>query len=90
MRSIKDVKEKMMRNPEFRNEYEKLEPSYHIAELIIQARLDADLTQEQLAERLDTKQANISRLESGTYNPSIKLLRKVAKATGHNLVIDFK
>jgi transcriptional regulator with XRE-family HTH domain len=52
---------------------------------LIQARIDSGMTQAQLADLVGTKQSDISRLESGTYNPSIGFLRKVAHGLGKNL-----
>jgi DNA-binding XRE family transcriptional regulator len=56
---------------------------YHI----IKARIEQNLTQEELAEKIGTKQCNISRLEGGSYNPSIRFLKKVAKGLGKKLRI---
>lgn len=63
------------------------------AELVhaaISARAFAGLTQEQLAERMDTKQSVIARLESGRSSPSIKTLGRIAAATGTRLIIAFE
>jgi ribosome-binding protein aMBF1 (putative translation factor) len=56
---------------------------------IISARMAAGLSQIGLAERLKTSQSNIVRLEKGRSLPSSRTLQKIAKATGHELVISF-
>ncbi|MEG0318987.1 MAG: helix-turn-helix transcriptional regulator [Niameybacter sp.] len=53
---------------------------YQLIREIMHARIEKNLTQKQLADLVGTRQSNISRLESGTYNPSIAFITKVAKA----------
>jgi predicted transcriptional regulator len=65
-----------MQDPEFRAAYEALEPAYQIARL----RILRGLTQEQLAEKVGTKQPSIARLESGRSTPSLDFLQRVAEA----------
>lgn len=79
-----------MNNPEFRREYEALQPQYEIVKQIIHARSEQHISQKELAERTGLKQSNISRLESGNYNPSIAFLQKVAKGLGMELHIELK
>jgi DNA-binding XRE family transcriptional regulator len=89
MKTLAELKAKYMQDQAFQEEYDLLEETYNIAEKVIQARIAAGLTQAELAKAIGTKQANISRLESGTYNPSIELLNKVAQATGKRLEVSF-
>ena len=65
-----------MQDPEFRAAYEALEPAYQITRL----RILRGLTQEQLAEKVGTKQPSIARLESGRSTPSLDFLQRVAEA----------
>ena len=74
-------------DPELRKEYEALGPQYKIINAVIAARTQKNMTQAELAERSDTKQSNISRFESGNYNPSVEFLQKIAKALGKQLDI---
>lgn len=76
----KEHKKQLMKDPEFREEYEVLEPEYQLAATLIRLRLAKGLTQEGLAEILKTKQASIARLESGSSLPSLSMVRKVADA----------
>lgn len=70
-----------------REAYEALGPQFDFIEMMIEARLKKGLTQAALAKRLGTKQSAIARLESGDSNPTLDLLRRVAKALDANLVI---
>jgi len=76
----REHKKRLMRDPEFRAEYEALEPEYRLASALIQLRLSKGLTQQELAEKLHTKQASIARLESGSSLPSLSTIRRVAEA----------
>lgn len=70
-------------------ELKNLESEYELIRQIIQLRKEMNMTQKQLAEHLGTKQSNISRLESGNYNTTIDLLKKVADTFGKKLKIEF-
>ena len=85
-----DLHREWMQDPEYRAEYEALEEEFSLAAEIIRARAAADLTQSQLAERMETTQATVARLESGRAKPSTRTLQKVAKATGMRLRIKFE
>jgi len=76
-----------MKDPEFRREYEKLEPEFQIARQIIGARIKNKMTQADLAKKAKTGQAVISRLEGMNAKPSISLLSRVAKALGTKIQI---
>jgi len=77
-------------NPLLRKEYEALAPQYEIIDAVIAARIEKQMTQADLAERADTKQSNISRFESGNYNPSVEFLQKIAGALGKQLEITLR
>ena len=82
-----DVREILMMDEEFRSEYEKLKPRYDVISQIIEERAKQNITQEELAFRVGTQKSNISRLESGTYNPSLDFLIKVAHSLGKEMKI---
>lgn len=67
-----------------------LAPRYEIVELLKTARKAQDITQEDLAARVGTKKSNISRFESGRYNPSLDFLIKVSNSLGLQLQITVK
>ena len=80
----------MLKDEEFRIEYEKLRPRYEAIEQIIKARKEQHMTQSELAKRVGTQKSNISRLESGNYNPSLDFLAKVAESLGKSLKVQIK
>jgi ribosome-binding protein aMBF1 (putative translation factor) len=82
--------EKLMKDPEYVREYDALEEEFAIMTAVISARVAANLTQEELAKRMQTTQAMIARLESGKQMPSTRTLEKLAKATGTKLRISFE
>jgi DNA-binding XRE family transcriptional regulator len=75
----------ILNNKDVQNELKLNEAEYQIIEEIIMARKERNLTQKELAELIGTRQSNISRLESGNYNPSIDFLNKIALAVGKEL-----
>lgn len=89
MMEHKDALEVILSDPEVRKEYDALETEYSIKSTIIRLRIEKGFTQADLAKLIGTKQSSIARLENGTYNPSIKMLTKIAQATGKNLRIQF-
>lgn len=82
----KDLKRKLMTDPGFAKEYEALAPEYELAKSIITLRARKGLTQEQLAERMETTQSVISRLESGSAKPSLATLERLANALDARVV----
>ncbi len=72
------------------SEYERLKPRYDLVSKIKNARKELNITQEELALRIGTKKSNISRLESGSYNPTINFISKVAKGLGKEIHIELK
>ncbi|EHQ89527.1 helix-turn-helix transcriptional regulator [Desulfosporosinus youngiae] len=85
-----EVKKQLLQNPEVQGEYDDLKVLYDIKREIIRLRLEQGLSQKELADKINTKQSAISRLESGEYNPSIELLAKIANALGKELQISFQ
>ncbi len=80
---------KQMENTEFRAEYEALEPEFSIIQAMIDARKASGLTQKELAERTGIAQADISKLENGSANPSLRTLRRLAAGMGMQLKLEF-
>lgn len=89
MKNYKDSLAERMKDHEFKKEYEALEPEFAIIRAMIEAREHDGLTQKQLAERSGITQADISRLENGNANPSIRTLKKLAAALNRKLKIEF-
>lgn len=87
---VEEVAKEWFKDPEFVAAYDALEEEFALASALIGARARADLTQEQLAERMGTTQAAIARLESGRIMPTTRTLERYAKATGTRLRISFE
>jgi ribosome-binding protein aMBF1 (putative translation factor) len=79
-----------MKSVEYRKAYESLTPEFELARAVIDARVTAGLTQEQLAKRMETTQSVIARLESGRTRPSTQTLERLAAATGTRLKNSFE
>lgn len=84
-----DFMKEQLKDSGFKEEYDALEPEFAVMQAILRARVQAGLTQKQLADMTGISQADISRLERGTANPSIKTLQRVATALGRKVQIEF-
>lgn len=80
---------KQLQNEDFRKEYEAIQPEMDVIRAIVEARTSQNLTQKELAERTGINQADISKLENGTRNPSVNLLKRLADGMGMMLKIEF-
>ncbi|RWM11084.1 helix-turn-helix transcriptional regulator [Mesorhizobium sp.] len=87
---VEEAAKDWLKDPEFVAEYEALEEEFALAEALIKARGEADMTQEEVAAAMGTTQAVIARLESGRNMPSTRTLQRFAKATGSKLRISFE
>jgi len=90
MTKVSDLHQKWMKNKDYRKAHKELAPEFALARAVINARVMAGLTQEQLAQRMDTTQSVIARLESGRTRPSTQTLERLAVATGTRLQISFE
>jgi len=89
MKDFEKFKDEQLKDGKFRKEYEDLQPEFDVIRAIIDARISKNLTQKQLAELTGINQADISKIENGTRNPSIKLLKKLAAGMDMKLKIEF-
>ena len=89
MSSYRDYKEKALQNPEVKEEYDALEPEYDIIQAMISARVDQNITQKELSARTGITQADISRIENGTRNPSLSMVKRLAEGLGMQLKLEF-
>ena len=89
MSDLQDLKNVLMEDLEFVNEYESLQAERDITRAILEARIRSGMTQVELAKKSGISQADISRLENGTRNPSLALLKRIAEATDTVLKIEF-
>lgn len=84
---LEELKKELFEDSDFRTEYQSLRPRYEIVSQIIEARKEQNMTQADLAKRVGTQKSNISRLESGNYNPSLDFLIKVAESLGKKIKV---
>jgi ribosome-binding protein aMBF1 (putative translation factor) len=87
--SFREHFKESMKDPKIFKAYQDLEPKYAIINAIIDARIKKNISQKMLAKRLGTGQSAISRLESGTYNPTFKFAQKLARALETDLTFTF-
>lgn len=81
--------EEEMKDPLFRREYQALEPEFNIIQAVIDARKSSHLTQSELAEKTGINQADISKIENGNANPSLKTLKALAAGMNMRLRLEF-
>ena len=89
MKTLKEFKDEQMQDGEFVKEYEAIQPELDVIRAIVDARTSQNMTQKELAERTGINQADISKLENGTRNPSVNLLKRLAEGLGMAIKIEF-
>ncbi len=89
MKTLQKLKEEQMKDPAFVQEYNDIQPEMDVIRAIVNARTSQNITQKELAERTGINQADISKLENGTRNPSVNLLKRLADGMGMALKIEF-
>ena len=90
MRTLDTALAERINDPEFRTEYEALEPEFAIVQAIIDARKKSGFTQKQLSERTGIAQGDISKIEKGEANPSLKTLKRLASGMDMKLHLHFE
>ena len=89
MKTLNEMLSEEMKNDEFRKEYEAIQPELDVIRAMVDARNSVNMTQKELSERTGISQADISKIENGNGNPSLKTLQKIAHAFGKKLKIEF-
>lgn len=89
MKKYDDFLAEQLKDNEFKIEYENLQPEFDVIRAIAYARASKNITQKELAERSGINQADISKLENGTRNPTINLLKRLAEGMDMVLKIEF-
>ena len=79
-----------LKDPEFKKEYDALQPEYELISAILEARIEKGLTQKDIAELTGISQADISRIENGEGNPTLSTMQRIATALGCTLSIKFQ
>ena len=88
-KNFRDTLNERMKDPAFLAEWNAQEPERQIMRAIAEGREEKDMTQKQLAEITGITQADISRLESGTANPSLRTLKRLPAGMGMALKVEF-
>ena len=89
MRTFDDMLSKQLQDEEFKKEYDAIQPEMDVIRAIVDARTSRNMTQKELAERTGINQADVSKLEKGTRNPSIAILKRIAEGLDMELYIQF-
>ncbi|MGD9475369.1 MAG: helix-turn-helix domain-containing protein [Eubacteriaceae bacterium] len=89
MSSFDDYLSEKLNDPKLKAEYDSLEPEFSIIQAMIDARKKSGITQKELSRITGIAQADISKLENGNGNPSLRTLQRLARGLGMNLKIEF-
>lgn len=89
MSEFRDFLKEQLKNEELRKEWEDIQPEMNVIRAMVDARISQNLTQKELADRTGINQSDISKLENGTRNPSLKLLKRLAEGMGMTLKLEF-
>lgn len=87
--TLDEALNEQMKNEEFKREYESLNPEYEIISSLIDARKYCKVTQKELSESTGIAQSDISKIENGSANPTIKLLKRLAEGLNMRLKVEF-
>ena len=88
-KNFRETLDAQLKNPEFKAEWDATEAEFSVIKSIITARQARNITQKQLAEITGISQADISRLENGNANPSLRTLQKIASGLGMRVKVEF-
>ena len=88
-KNFRETLNQQLKNPEFKEEWDELEPEYQIIKAMLSSRAEKSMTQKQLADITGISQADISRLENGNANPLLRTLVRLADGMGMKLKLEF-
>lgn len=89
MSEFKEFLQEQLKDPKFKKEWEDIQPEMNVIRAMLDARIAQNLTQKELSERTGINQADISKLENGTKNPSLRMLKRLAEGMNMELKIEF-
>lgn len=87
--NLSDYRKKQMQDPEFRAFAKQMQPFADLANAVVGARIERNLTQQELSKLTGVAQSDISRLESCEGNPSLKTLIRIAEGMDMRLQVSF-
>ena len=88
-KNFRETLKEQLKNPEFKIEYDALSTEYQLINAILDARKAANMTQKQLAEMTGIAQSDISKIENGNANPSLKTIERIASGMGMTVRVEF-
>lgn len=88
-KNFRQTLDEELKDPRFREEWDRLEPEFQIIRALLEGRNERHITQKELSYQSGIAQSDISKLENGTANPSIRTLQRLAHALGKVLKISF-
>ncbi len=89
MSDFRNYLNEQLRNPEFKKEWDRLEPEFNMMQAMIDARKRCNMTQKELAERTGIDQSDISKIETGNANPTLAVLKRLAEGMDMVLKLEF-
>ena len=89
MSDFRNYLNKQLENPDFKKEWDYLEPEYNTMQAMIDARKRRNMTQKELAERTGIDQSDISKIETGNANPALSTLKRLADGMDMVLKLEF-
>ena len=87
--TFEELKNEILADPEAKREYEAMEPEFQLILALLELRNEQNLTQQELAERTGINRSDISKIEHGNANPSLKTMKRLAAAMGKRVCISF-
>ncbi len=88
-KSFRESLNEQLRDPEFKKEWDALDPEFQVIRAMIDARQQKHITQKELADITGIAQADISRMENGNANPSLQTLKRLAAGLGMAVKVEF-
>lgn len=88
-KNFRETLNNQLKEPEFKAEWDALEPEYQIIKAMLAGRKAKNITQKELAEITGITQGDISRLENGSANPSLRTIKRLANGLGFNVKLEF-
>lgn len=87
--TLAEALKEQMKEESFKKEYNALDAEYEIISSLIDARKLCNVTQKQLSETTGIAQSDISKIENGSANPTLKILKRLAEGLGMDLKVEF-
>ena len=87
--TLEELKNEILADPEAKREYDAMEPEFQLILALLELRNEQNLTQQELAERTGINRSDISKIEHGNANPSLKTMKRLAAAMGKRVCISF-